>query len=300
MRKPRRNGKKPNKTSGVVAYTDGGCLVNPGGPGGYGVVVINNETGEKREYSDSYVSTTNNRMEVMAILRALRETAEFKKPVTIYSDSQYAINCAKGEWGRNKNQDLWREYEELAKNRDVQYIWVRGHAGNRYNERCDELATIAMQLRDKKVDKGYDGPSKKVATDSIEPSGGAMGVTIRVPDGLDCVPEISSTAEYARQYRVNDVCAQTIIDFYNNKITSFKAYAKLKTGGIDFWSYKAKDVIIKSIGTDVWNLINEHIKDDKQAVSCAKWICRGLTVTDAIRKTLVDAEISAKCNAKRG
>ncbi len=150
-----KNTKIPKPDTRIIVYTDGGCAINPGGPGGYGVVIIDKDEGVLKEYSESYTSTTNNRMEVMAIIRAIKETASYNEAVTIISDSQYAINCATGSWKKNKNHDLWKEYDAVAHKRDIHFIWVKGHAGNTYNERCDTLATMAIQNDNKKDDIGY-------------------------------------------------------------------------------------------------------------------------------------------------
>ena len=305
-KKKNKQSSKPN--TNIIAYTDGGCLFNPGGPGGYGVVIINKEAGEVSEYSEGYISTTNNRMEVKAVLHALQETSESTEPVTIVSDSQYAINCAIGLWQRNKNRDLWKEYEKLTKGRDIRFNWVRGHSGNQYNERCDELATIAMQSEDKREDKGY-LETKRLGREYYERmekheefsrkmSGGAMGVKIDIPDNLDKEPDLCSVKDYSEKYHVKDSCARAIRDFYLEGVTSFKAYAKLKTGGVDFWSRKSEKVLSENIGDEVMASIKPYF-DEKQALACAKWICRGLKPSDAVRKVLVDAEISANClNAK--
>ncbi len=293
----------------TVIYTDGGCMYNPGGPGGYGIIVVNRETGEEQVYTEAYTSTTNNRMEVMAILRALKETDQYKEPVTIYSDSQYAINCATGAWQRNKNRDLWKQYENLAKGRDIRFIWIRGHSGNTYNERCDELAMSAMQSGGNIPDKGY---MKAKATGreyyrelerhgeiSTKAQGGAMSVRIDISDKLNKMPQIGSAGKYIEQHKVHRTCAKAIMDFYLEGITSFKAYAKIKTGGIDYWSRKKKDMLMEEVGSETWDATARYFDNEKQAETCAKWICRGLKPSDAVRKVLVDLEITANCIGRR-
>ena len=149
----------------VVIYTDGGCLNNPG-PGGYGVVLCYGKTTE--EFSGGFKLTTNNRMELMACIVGL---SKLKKPlsVTLYSDSRYVVNgITKGwaaKWKRNGwvksdkkpalNPDLWDRLLALCGKHDVQFVWVKGHAGNAGNERCDQLATEAIAKRDLAVDKEY-------------------------------------------------------------------------------------------------------------------------------------------------
>ena len=137
----------------VTIYTDGGCSGNPG-PGGWGVVVIFN--GEARQLSGGEKNTTNNRMELTAAINALsivKNTKEFNAlPITVNIDSQYVKNGIT-VWIKNwklkgwktadkkpvKNQDLWIRLDELNSSLDVNWNWVKGHAGIEYNEICDQL-----------------------------------------------------------------------------------------------------------------------------------------------------------------
>jgi len=135
----------------VTVYTDGACLGNPG-PGGYAAVLISGN--HRRELSGGYRLTTNNRMEIMGVLAALR-ILKYPCAVTLYSDSKYVVDTiakgwalrwrAKG-WMRNKkeraqNADLWKEVLELCAKHEVVLKWVRGHSGIPENERCDQLST---------------------------------------------------------------------------------------------------------------------------------------------------------------
>lgn len=126
--------------SEVTIYTDGCCLGNPSGCGGFGVVIIDGENVE--EISQGYISTTNNRMELMAMLSALENTPG-KKALHIISDSKYAIGVASGEMNASSNLDLVNELRSIIQKRNVRFTWVKGHAGNHYNERCDVLASEA-------------------------------------------------------------------------------------------------------------------------------------------------------------
>lgn len=135
----------------VSIYTDGACRGNPG-PGGWGAILVYGQT--ERELSGGEPQTTNNRMELTAVitaLKALREPCE----VTLTSDSQYVINGIEKGWAKSwrargwrkadktpaLNPDLWGELLDLLEVHRVTFIWVRGHAGHPYNERCDALAT---------------------------------------------------------------------------------------------------------------------------------------------------------------
>lgn len=149
----------------VIIYTDGGSLGNPG-PGGYGAVLLYKDV--RKELTGGYKLTTNNRMELTAAIEALKA---LKTPckVTLYTDSQYLVNgITKGwarrwkanGWKRNKtdmaeNVDLWDELLKLTDKHEVEFKWVRGHAGNKENEACDQLCRRSSSGTDLKEDKGY-------------------------------------------------------------------------------------------------------------------------------------------------
>lgn len=151
----------------VIMYTDGCALNNPG-PGGYGAVILNGE--ERREISDGFKKTTNNRMELLACIQGL---ASLDNPcrVMLYSDSKYVVDgitkgwakrWKKNGWMRTKtdpaiNPDLWERLLELCEKHDVSFVWVKGHAGNPENERCDRLANMAAMRKGLPMDKGYKG-----------------------------------------------------------------------------------------------------------------------------------------------
>ncbi|HUW63257.1 MAG TPA: ribonuclease HI [Spirochaetia bacterium] len=151
----------------VDIYTDGACSGNPG-PGGYGVVLKYGET--VRELSGGFRLTTNNRMEIMAAIIGL---ATLKRPcrVTLYSDSRYLVDAMSKGWvrrwkannwmrdkeNRAKNVDLWQKLLQAASPHQVTWQWVRGHAANQSNNRCDQLATAAARLDHLPVDEGFGG-----------------------------------------------------------------------------------------------------------------------------------------------
>ncbi len=150
----------------VTIYTDGGARFNPG-PGGYGIVQIYD--GERKEMSGGYRLTTNNRMELMGCIVALRELEHRDKPVTLYSDSSYVVNGIVKGWAKSwrkrgwiksdkspaVNPDLWAELLDLVDDLDITFKWVKGHAGNPMNERCDELAVASARQDGLPEDTGY-------------------------------------------------------------------------------------------------------------------------------------------------
>lgn len=151
----------------IDAYTDGACIGNPG-PGGYGVVLRYGQ--HRRELSAGYRLTTNNRMELLAAISALRALKE-RCDVSLYSDSEYLVKMMRGGWPRKwqangwrrstkekaSNPDLWGALLQLCDEHDVEFLWVKGHAGHVENERCDRLAMDAARQSTVFVDDGYEG-----------------------------------------------------------------------------------------------------------------------------------------------
>ena len=149
-------------SSPITMYTDGSSRGNPG-PGGYGVILLSGNL--KKELSQGYRRTTNNRMELMAVVAGLQAMKRPSMNITVYSDSQYVVKAVKEGWLANwlkinfkgkKNKDLWLLYHELAQHHQVRFVWVKGHADNPYNNRCDELATEAADSRNWLVDEGFE------------------------------------------------------------------------------------------------------------------------------------------------
>ena len=152
----------------VIAYTDGGCRGNPGGIGAWGVVLVNTTTNSYRELAGGERDTTNNRMEMMAAIEALRALKVDDLAVLIRSDSKYLIQCC-SEWmpgwkakgwakkdGPLKNVDLLKVLDGLLARHRVSWEWVPGHAGNRGNERCDTLANEAMDRLQRGLDPTWE------------------------------------------------------------------------------------------------------------------------------------------------
>ena len=147
----------------IIMYTDGASRGNPG-PGGYGTILKYGH--RSKELSQGYRLTTNNRMELMAVIAGLQALKKENIPITIYSDSQYVVKAVEQGWLKNwiatdfkggkKNKDLWMQYHELAKNKKIRFVWVKGHADNPFNNRCDLLATAAADGHDLLPDSGYE------------------------------------------------------------------------------------------------------------------------------------------------
>lgn len=141
----------------VAVYTDGACSGNPG-PGGYGAILVWN--GHEKELSDGFAETTNNKMELTAVIVAL-ETLKEACNVTVTSDSKYVVDAIEKGWleawkrrGWKKadgkpalNAELWKRLDVQLERHTVRFVWVKGHAGHPYNERCDRLAVAAIEKR---------------------------------------------------------------------------------------------------------------------------------------------------------
>jgi ribonuclease HI len=147
----------------LTIYTDGSSRGNPG-KGGYGAVLHWGDV--TKEISQGYRRTTNNRMELMAVLAALQLLKRDSLDIIIYTDSQYIVNSVEKKWvfgwarkgfKDKKNADLWMQFLEFYKKHKIRFIWVKGHAENKWNNRCDELATQAADGKNLIEDTGFEG-----------------------------------------------------------------------------------------------------------------------------------------------
>lgn len=145
----------------ITIYTDGAARGNPG-PGGYGIVLISGEF--RKEISGGFNHTTNNRMELLAVIVALEALKIDGSDVTIFTDSRYVADAVTKGWlfdwvkkrfKDKKNPDLWLRFLNIYKKHQVKFVWVKGHANNPLNERCDELAVAASLQNGLPADTGY-------------------------------------------------------------------------------------------------------------------------------------------------
>ena len=147
----------------IELFTDGACKGNPG-PGGYGAILVCGDY--YTELSDGYVRTTNNRMELMAVINGLLKINNPQKhDVLVYSDSKYVTDTVNKQWinkweAKNfdgiKNNDLWIQFNSIRKQfNDIKFNWIKGHNGHPENEKCDELAQAASKEKQLKIDQGY-------------------------------------------------------------------------------------------------------------------------------------------------
>lgn len=143
-------------------YTDGAASGNPG-PGGYGVVLLSGT--HRKELSEGFRLTTNNRMELLAVIIGLNALRFEGCQVTIYSDSRYVVDAVEKGWvftweknrfKKKKNPDLWQQFLQLYRRHHVRFIWVKGHASIAENERCDQLAVAAYQAANLQIDEYYE------------------------------------------------------------------------------------------------------------------------------------------------
>ena len=146
----------------VHIYTDGAAKGNPG-RGGYGVVLMSGQ--HKKELSQGFEHTTNNRMELLSVIVGLESLTKPDCHVTIYSDSKYVVDSVEKKWvfgwqkkgfKGKKNIDLWKRFLLIYPKHKVKFVWVKGHAGNVMNERCDVLAVAASESRNLLKDEGYE------------------------------------------------------------------------------------------------------------------------------------------------
>lgn len=282
------------QTPEYTVYTDGGCLVNPGGPGGIGIVIISADG--TKEISRGYRATTNNRMEMRAVLTALQALPE-KCLIHIYSDSQYVINSLAGRWRKNKNTDLWALLDKEAAGRELDLNWVRGHAGDIYNERCDELASLAIENGPWEEDEGFSYTGSASAKGS-----GPLSIRIDIPSGpLSEIPVITDTEAFAKERGIKEPCARAIRDFYASE-KKFSDYLDLKSFGQDKFSRIRKGDIEELCEKETVGTVLQYLPDREDTWKALRWYLRGLALEDAIRKVLVDSSVTDNAirqNSKR-
>ena len=148
----------------IIVYTDGSSRGNPG-PGGYGIVMQKFGTDYLKEFSEGFRKTTNNRMELLAVIVALEKIKKEKQHVHIYTDSKYVSESVEKKWVENwekkqfknkKNPDLWTRFLKIYRKHKVRFFWVKGHNNNPTNERCDFLAVEASKNKVLKTDTYYE------------------------------------------------------------------------------------------------------------------------------------------------
>lgn len=146
----------------ITIYTDGAAKGNPGN-GGYGVVMMSGK--HRKEISEGFRMTTNNRMELLSVIVALESIKNASADVAVFSDSKYVVDSVEKGWvfgwqkkgfKGKKNIDLWKRFLLIYPKHKVKFNWVKGHAGNVFNERCDELAVQAAEGSELLVDEGYE------------------------------------------------------------------------------------------------------------------------------------------------
>ena len=157
----------------LIIYTDGAARGNPG-PGGYGAVLLYGD--KKMELAKGFRLTTNNRMELLAVIASLQKLKKVNMDIHIYTDSKYVKDSVDKGWlagwvkkgfvGK-KNVDLWKLYLEYAKHQKITFHWVKGHDGNELNERCDILATQAADSKDLAIDTGYEAEVNKKKSNGL-------------------------------------------------------------------------------------------------------------------------------------
>ncbi len=153
----------------LIIYTDGAARGNPG-RGGFGAILMFGD--RRKELSGGYRLTTNNRMELLAVIVAIESLTKKNIPLTVYTDSKYIVDSVEKKWldkwvrtefkGGKKNKDLWLRYYKLAKDYTIKFKWVKGHADNIFNNRCDKLATEAADGGNLLIDDWYEREEGKL------------------------------------------------------------------------------------------------------------------------------------------
>ena len=158
------------KACDVIIYTDGSSRGNPG-PGGYGIIMEDCKSGFVKEYSKGFRHTTNNRMELLAVIDALKMLKKNKLKVLIYTDSKYVVDSVEKKWvfkwkttnfKNKKNVDLWLDFLKLFDKNTIKFNWIKGHNNHPQNEKCDKLAFDASKSKNSSLDLEYEKINKRL------------------------------------------------------------------------------------------------------------------------------------------
>lgn len=159
----------------VYLYTDGSSLGNPG-PGGYGIILEWAGMSYSKEFSNGYTRTTNNRMELLAVIVGLELLKKEAMQVVVYTDSKYVVDAVEKKWvfGWNKNHfkgkknaDLWSRFLQVYQKHEVHFQWIKGHNKHLQNERCDKLAVQAAKSKNKLPDLGFEAYEKAEKSNGV-------------------------------------------------------------------------------------------------------------------------------------
>jgi ribonuclease HI len=156
------------KANDVIIYTDGSSRGNPG-PGGYGIIMEDCKSGFVKEYSKGFRYTTNNRMELLAVIDALKMLKKNNLKILIYTDSKYVVDSVEKKWvfkwkttnfKNKKNVDLWLDFLKLFEKNTIKFNWIKGHNNHPQNEKCDKLAFDASKSKNSSLDLEYEKINK--------------------------------------------------------------------------------------------------------------------------------------------
>ena len=157
-------------TNQIHIYTDGACSGNPG-PGGYGIVMELVGNSYKKEFSEGYKKTTNNRMELLAVIVALEQLKTKEVEITVFSDSKYVVDAVEKNWLQQwerkrfqkvKNPDLWKRFLKIYNPKNTKFEWVKGHNDHPQNDRSDALAVAASKRENLLDDEGYNAKPEEL------------------------------------------------------------------------------------------------------------------------------------------
>ncbi len=269
------------KTPTFTAYTNGVCRPTPMGRGGFGAVIIDWGGSSILERFGGCIESTVNRMELLAIVSALREIPEGES-VLVVSESSYALGILTGAYVPSTNFDLARDIRSAIQGKQIWNKWVQSRSGDRWNDRCEELAVAGLQceLMDDPGFTGYAGKSSPGYS-----HGGSMVVNIPIP------PEIDRFYAHSNEHSVRSECAALISRVNRMEEPSFADFARLRCGGTDGWS---QAIVDEEFPKEVINTVSLYFSRKDHMKSCLRWYGRGLALDHAIRREYVSQEIASR------
>ena len=269
-------------------YIKGCCLFGPGGPGGYGAIIVDTKTRKIAELSKGFFASTEERMELMAMIAALSRIS-LNESISLFSESKYAVGILNGQHSLPDHPNLIQELWDVRRDKQISVCLVERRTGPKLFKRCFNLAVEAFESPSAE-DSGFDPTEIKDAQDSEFFKSDTMTLPIELPEGVE---RFYSGSE---KHKIKESCAEGIRMLNEKENPSFEDLMHLKTGGIDGWSHADTDM---EFGKATKDFVSSFFRFESETKSCLKWYGRGLALDLAIRKGLVSREIGENVTRRR-
>lgn len=277
------------KIDNCTAYIGSVCVPNPGGKGGYGIV-LRRENQPPVLLNGGRSRTTANRVLLLSAIEVLKEL-DRDVSLQICCRSEYIIQTVNSGKERKTNSDLWEIIDHISCNRNIKWRYPNDETDNEYLEKCGVLIDDFLRGRGEVIsDGGYTG-------DAAGKDNWRINSSFAITDSIEKMEEERLNQIFGTDRYLSNKKAEIIHAFNQKQNKKFKDFAELKTGGKDYWSCKDMRFFNEQFGQVFVDKMRTYIGNEKDLCSFFRWHCRGLTMTDAIRKVKTDAQIRSNADA---